>query len=413
MKSLFGNLSKMNSQKNPFMDARGYIRALPDTLLLLAFISSVTFISQGPLLMYIQLYLADRGATSFLISLSISLSGLGILLGGSLWGVLSSRFSRRALLASSLVSDGLFLAALTLPIPVGFMLGVVFLRSLAISALIPLSTTAASEASTPERRGRILAFMTSSRALGWIIGSSIGGFILDMLGFRGALLTMSALPIASAFLATAIRKANSPTDEHTDKTLASRALAQETSAKDLIYPIRGVYFATILRQIAITGAVSLVYVYFSSLGLGAASMGLAQALNPAIQLVTLPLAGRIADRIGRRPVCKLGFFLSALIPLAFMLRAGIVAFALGWLLVGLSFSLIYVGVTAHIGDKITRNHQGLAFGVFESSRGFGTILGPLLAGVLARSIGMQLMLLVMFGIALLGYFMCSFRAFSE
>ena len=400
---MFVGLSKKIDDKLPFSAARGYFRVLPESFAVLALISVLTFIAQGPILMYMQLYLMAKGATPFVISLAISLTGLGLFLGSSLWGAASFRFSRRILLAASLLSDGLLLAALSLSISIELMLGVMFLRSLAISGLVPLTTAAASEASDPATRGRSVAFMTSARSLGWIIGSSVGGLLLDSFGFRPALLVIAVLPTVSAVLTIALAD-NSPQPD---------AKQPRMRTQQLIYPMYSLYLATLLRQIGLTGAVALIYVYFASFGISAASMGLAQALNPITQLVGLFLVGRIADRIGRRPIFRLGFGISCLAPLTFLLSRSVIALALGWMLVGLSFSLMYVGTTAHIGDRIARSHQGIAFGVFESSRGLGTVLGPLLAGLLANFVGMEMMLLVMFAITVLGVLMCSLKVFNR
>lgn len=401
--SLSVDVAKKINDKLQLSSAKGYFGAHPKSFVVPASILALTFVSQGPFFMYMQLYLMAKGATPFIISLAISLSGLGVFLGSSLWGAASVRFSRRVLLAISLLSDGLLLAALSLSLPIELMLGAMLLRSLAVSALIPLTTAAVSEETDPTTRGRSVAFMTSARAFGWIIGSSVGGLLLDSLGIRHALRVMAVLPIVSAVLTIALVN----NSRHPD------AKQPRVRTRQLIYPLYSLYLATVFRQIGLTGAIALICVYFSSFGVSAASMGLAQALNPMMQLVGLFLTGRIVDRIGRRPIFRLGFGISCLVPLAFLLSRSVIAFALGWMLIGLSFSLMYVGTTAHIGDKIARSHQSIAFGVFESSRGLGTILGPLLAGFLANSVGMKTMLLVMFAITILGFLMSSSKVFNK
>ena len=70
---------------------------------------------------------------------------------------------------------------------------------------------------------------------------------------------------------------------------------------------------------------------------------------------------------------------------------------------GLSFGPFFVGSTAHIGDLVPADRQGVMLGFFESSRAIGGVLGPLVAGAITPLIGFKAMFLVMAAICLLGF----------
>ena len=131
-------------------------------------------------------------------------------------------------------------------------------------------------------------------------------------------------------------------------------------------------------------------------------MGAISATNTATQVVALLLFGWLSDRVGRRPIFMLGFGLSALTPLVFVFTASVCGMIIGYVMLGISFSSMYVGATAHIGDRIPHEQHGQMIGLFESSRGLGGLFGPLIAGATVPVIGFKGMFLVMTGIAALG-----------
>ena len=138
-------------------------------------------------------------------------------------------------------------------------------------------------------------------------------------------------------------------------------------------------------------------------------MGMARATNHALQVPAMLLFGQLADRVGRRGIFVLGFGLSALVPVAFGVADSAWGMAAGFLILGVAFSALYVGSTAHIGDRVPAESQGAMLGLYESSRGLGGVLGPLIAGAIAPVVGFRHMFFVMAGIAATGFLLVVFR----
>ena len=162
------------------------------------------------------------------------------------------------------------------------------------------------------------------------------------------------------------------------------------------------FVATMLRQMSTFGTFALLYVYMDSIGISPSVMGAIGATNTATQVLALLAFGWLADRVGRRPIFMLGFSLSILTPLAFVFFANVAGMVAGYVTLGLSFSSMYVGATAHIGDRVPHERHGQMMGLYDSSRGLGGLFGPVLAGVTVPLIGFRGMFLVMAGIAALG-----------
>jgi MFS family permease len=101
----------------------------------------------------------------------------------------------------------------------------------------------------------------------------------------------------------------------------------------------------------------------------------------AVQLVTVPLVGWFADKIGRRKVAIVGFTASAIVFLSFLLvkTPSQLLLASGIVSVGISASsLLLLGVIPEVTpDKF----YGTAVGVYGAFEDLGGIFGPLVLGL--------------------------------
>ena len=366
----------------------GRRRAIP-----LATTSLFVTTAVGGLGLIIQLYLKSLDAPLFVISSATTVNGIGMLLGAWLWGSVSDFVRCRPLLG--FLTFGLVASLgvlISLP-PSPVVLGVLFARSLMFAGIGTVSIAIVSASSALARRGKNLSYISSARSFGFAAGSALSGLILERLGFQASFIAFALLPMI-AFASVWLLPNDNPV-EHRERVGAWRAIFS-SGLLDL-------YVATALRQMAIFGSTSLVYVYMESIGIRAGIMGAISACNTATQVLALVLFGWLADRIGRRRGFMLGFFLSAVTPLLFALAANTTGMIAGFVSLGIGFSALYVGSTAHIGDRVPHHQHGKMLGLYESSRGLGGLLGPLVAGAVTPILGFEGMFIVMSAIAGLGF----------
>ena len=363
-------------------------------LLPLSAICGLSLTTQGASYLLIQLYLKDLGVQPLLISLSSSLGWMGTLLGSVFWGSLSDTRAKRPLFYLILGGGALVIGSLSFGLPASGVLAVSFVRVFLVTGVTAIAMAIVSGMSKLKQRGRNLSYISSSRSLGFLAGSLGAGFLLEALNFRSSFLVLALLPLAAlSFLPSLSESGNSEAKQRRDSTF-------KTLAKG---GLRCLYIGTVLRQMGTAGAGSLIYVYMATLGIRAGAMGGVSALNPATQVIGMLLFGQLADRIGRKAIFLFGFGASALVPLVFAFSGNAWGMGAGYLLLGVAFSSLYVGSTAHIGDRIPANQQGALLGLFESSRGLGGVLGPLFAGAITPYVGYQGMFLTMVGVAGVGF----------
>jgi len=366
----------------------GRRRAIP-----LAASTLLVGISVHLLWLVVQLYLKSQGVSTFWIGMVGTINAAGMLAGGLMWGTISDHVRRRRLLALLIVGLSAGIAVLVLLPPTSVILGTSFARSLFFSGLIAVTIAIISGSSRAERRGKNLSYVASSRAMGFALGAFASGFLLEWLGYRAAFGVAAFIPLIALLFVLRL-----PAENPIRRPRASSAWREALSRG-----LGDLYLALALRQMAILGAFALLYVYMDTLGISPGIMGVVASMNMITQVPSLIVFGWLADRLGRRRVFMLGFALSILTPCWFVIIPSVIGMALGYVTLGLAFSSLHVGATAHIGDRVAGERQGQMLGLYESSRGLGGLLGPVLAGSLAPVIGFKGMFLIMAGIASLGF----------
>jgi MFS family permease len=116
-------------------------------------------------------------------------------------------------------------------------------------------------------------------------------------------------------------------------------------------------------------------------GLGTARSGLELMAFPLAFGMVAPLAGRLADRVGARPLCVMGMGLVC----ASLLLLGATRPPVGWFLVLLACTGVGMGLftspnNASIMGAAPESHAGMASGVLNMTRGLGTALGLAVTG---------------------------------
>ena len=239
----------------------------------------------------------------------------------------------------------------------------------------------------PEMRGRASGLWATGFLLGSVIGPLLGGALVAI-SLRAPFLVYAAVLVVVVALSGVLLRGS------------GKAPAPEPGAA----PVPEVGFRRALRHPAYRAAL------LSNFGVGWAVFGARIALVPLVVVevleqpeswagialaafavgnaLTLTVAGRIADRIGRRPPLLVGLAVAA----AGTAALGVVGepwlFLLVSLVAGLGSGLINPPLQASVGDVVGAGGRGgTVLAGFQMASDTGAILGPLLAGLLAELLG--------------------------
>lgn len=116
--------------------------------------------------------------------------------------------------------------------------------------------------------------------------------------------------------------------------------------------------------------------------------GVALAVFAAGNALTLMLTGRVTDRIGRRPPILLGLSVATLATTALGLVTEPMLFLLVSLVAGLGSGMVNPPLNAVVADVVgAQARGGIVLAGFQMAMDTGAIIGPVLAGALAESVG--------------------------
>lgn len=149
--------------------------------------------------------------------------------------------------------------------------------------------------------------------------------------------------------------------------------------------------ALTLRHATVHGIGTLVPIYlFTTVGVTRVTMGLLLAVSPAVQILLLPVAGRLADSGYRVAIGTAGIVLSGLYQLSLALAAAtaggvprLAVVAGGFVLVAVGFAAMDVGITAVICWAVSPDRVASFMGLRSMAMGVGGVVGSLSVGALA------------------------------
>ena len=130
--------------------------------------------------------------------------------------------------------------------------------------------------------------------------------------------------------------------------------------------------------------------FLSSLG-GAEYKGLIISLFTVTALISRPFSGKLADRIGRKPVIMVGSLVCFFCSMMYPWLTTVFGFLFLRLIHGFSTGFTPTGQTAYIGDIIPAERRGEAMGYLGTAGTLGMAGGPALGGWLSSVFSLDVM----------------------
>jgi MFS family permease len=358
----------------------------------------------GVVLPVLNAFLRASGWRFDSIGFATAAAGLGTLLFQTPAGLLTDRInSRRVLFAATSILVGacfVFLPVAAHSFPA--ILGMLFTAGAAQSFFAPVLAALALSMVGHARLNRTISNNQSWNHAGNIVAAMAGIAIVSHFGLPGifyAVGVASSLAAASVLL---IRPADlnpylatGRTDNHEDGVSIMTLLRQRSIAV--------LFVAVALFHFANAPILPAVALYVKQLG-GSDKLMTATVLTA--QLVMVPvslLAGRFADRWGRKPVMAMAFWV---LPLRIMTYAFVyspMALVALQTLDGIGAG-IYGVVIVSMSADLTRGKGGFntLMGLFATALAVGGVAGPLLTGMLIQHLGFATMFLLFAGLAIAG-----------
>ncbi|MDN5338021.1 MAG: hypothetical protein PWQ20_1091 [Thermotogaceae bacterium] len=355
-------------------------------LLLANILRFIGIMGFGPLL---QFHMKDIGVSLFLISIFSSLQGATTTFMAPVWGAVSDIApSKKSILATTVAVGGILSSFFYFANSVYsiYLIGVLYTFFICGFEPISMALSANNSLISGSSTSRELSFLSMSNSIGMLISRVLLSALLLFFSYKPLILLMSVI-LTSAFVPVLMIK------EKKDM-IKYRRRAENFIEK--IFPILkdpkplrsngmwALYIASFLRQAGTAGSMGLAAVFIRDIvGLSESFTVILAAVNPLFQIPSTYFFGKLAERIHPKFIAILGMSLSILNLIFMGVATNYILVILSYATLGISFGAFIMGVTSYISMYSPINRRGEMLGFLSSSRAFGRIVGPLVAGIIS------------------------------
>jgi MFS family permease len=255
--------------------------------------------------------------------------------------------------------------------------------AMAFSFVGPSFSAFIAEQSTDENRGRVYGIMQTLYTIVGVIGPPVGGFIAQGLSFKtmfivaGVLYSIAAvIRIVMALYAGKSRHREpareKPTFAHLKSSLV--AIFGMVLAGGLV---TWIFVTDGINDIANGMSFQLTPLYLENImGLSLIDIGLLVSISSVAIMLLSGFGGWLSDKKGERIGIMSGFIALAAGWAIFMIGRTYIAFAITWVLFGVSQALTGPAYNSLISKAVPEKLRGTAFGLFATSLGIISLPAP-------------------------------------
>ncbi|MDA8359093.1 MAG: MFS transporter [Actinomycetota bacterium] len=286
------------------------------------------------------------------------------------WGPLSDRFGRRAVIFGSLAFFIVLTAATVSASSGTAFVGWRIATGVGASGVVPISLALIGDLVPFERRGRALGWLFGAMAGGIAVGSTGGALAEPVVGWQGLFAAVAVLATtlgAVGMLTRAIPRLPRPAEAAPLRTVARGYVSLLGQAR-----ARRTYAYVLINAVLHSGVYTWLGLYlYDRFGLGPTDIGLALLGYGIPGFVFGPLIGTTADRHGRAHLIPLGVTIGAACALGLAAPVPLVAAAVLVTLLSLGYDLTQPLLGGIVTALPANRGQAMGFNVFTLFVGFG------------------------------------------
>ncbi|UCE43459.1 MAG: MFS transporter [Candidatus Bathyarchaeota archaeon] len=332
----------------------------------------------GILTVVIPLYSYNLGADRVTVGFIFSAYALAYVAASPVWGKVSDRLGRKLALSIGMLGYSVVIALFTFVSNPESLVVIALLQGFSGASFWIVPTALIADLYASQEMGGALGKVALFQGIGFIVGSFLGGFLIEQLTYLNVFYICSAFAFSTALLILLglQEKSKTSTEEITDSSRIGPGFGV-IAKKGLLIPCIDTAFAALFL-----GVVESQFIVHAGeiLMKGYLVGALLTSYYIAETFVQYP-AGRFSDMIGRHLMILLAFIMSALGFLVLVFPPSFASLLFAAIAVGGGVGILYVAATALLMDGVSSSQRGLIAGFQNIAWGVGFFLGPMLGGI--------------------------------
>jgi len=238
------------------------------------------------------------------------------------------------------------------------------------------------EISTQANRGQYMSLFWGSFVLGTSFGPTLGGFVGEYFGYQDVFLSFFALSLIVTifgyfFIPETRQNKNTPAKSHDPDV--NKAVSTPLSRNINFWLICAMALITL---ITISGnQITLIPILgYEHLGLTEGQVGLALTLVAVVQLIIIPFAGRLSDRLGRKKLIVPGGIVTVLGLLMFTRANNYLFLLFSSAVLGLGRGFGGPVPAAYVADIASPEDYERTMAIYRAVSDAGWVIGPIMLG---------------------------------
>lgn len=363
----------------------GPLKGLPRRLRVLYIVMLFRGVANGILIPVLPLYVRSIGVGVLDWGLMASVFGVAMMSTEAVWGFVSDRAGKEAVMVVGMVAVALLAPAYVASVLIPALFILQFLRGALGVAAGPASRALISDLAPRERMGSSMGLWYTSTTVGQIGGTLLGGWVVSAWSFDWAFYLSAGASVVGVALTLAVLGRSSPTMRRKDGFTVS-AVRRILGRRSL-----HVSFALAIILLAESNIVGSFLPVFAGplVGASAGDVGVTLAVYSSVCVAVTLALGRFSDRMGRLRTAALGLGICGLSDLGYLWVGSFGGLLLATAGVGVGFSLAGPSLLAYLAEVAGKSERGAAMGVYGVFEDVGVTLGPVLYGLAWSGFGLQ------------------------
>jgi len=334
----------------------------------------------------------------------IAASGLGIAMFfiSPVWGILADRFGRKPMVLRAMFGGAIVLTLMAFAPNVWTVVILRWFQGL-LTGSVAAITALASSIAPRDRVSFAMGITMLAVFSGQSIGPIIGGFVADRYGYEVTFYLSGGFLLLGGMIVLLLLKEDFQKPSET-RTHPLRSMANLATSRQML-PLLAIMCFVSIGQSIVNPIISLRVKEINTLGRAATTSGLIFSLTGLMAAISSLIGGRLGQRISLPKIMAFCIFVIGLLYLPLMWATKVGLFATFLILTGLFRGGQATSTNAMVGSSVTKEEQGIAYGLGQSASSLGGGLGPLIGGALASAVGLSPIFAVSSGIFIVSGFL--------